>query len=48
MYTVWMFDEADCTDVCVFAGDLSECLSYADGAEELYIQLPDGFSVYEG
>lgn len=48
MYTVWMFDAMDCTDVCVFAGTLPECLSYVDGDKELYIQLPDGFSVYEG
>ena len=48
MFTVWAFDDAVCDDVQVFAGTLDACLAYVDGDTEYYIQMPDGFTVYEG
>ena len=46
MFTVWMFDDTTCDDVQVFAGSLADRLAYVDGDTDLYIQMPDGFTVY--
>ena len=46
MFTVWMFNDTTCDDVQVFAGSLADCLAYVDGDTNLYIQMPDGFTVY--
>ena len=49
MYTVWMTDDACGDEMMVFEGTLADCLAYVgdDDEDGLYIQEPDGFTVYE-
>lgn len=50
MYSVWTLDGLWLDDVMVLEGTLEECLDYVtkdEYPEELYILMPDGFTVYE-
>ena len=43
-----MFDDLCCDTIKVFTGSLAECLAYAGGKKEFFIELPDGITVYKG